>query len=512
MGNQNNGKIFTYEDYINKVEFKKGFPVFLNIYDLNCVNYLLELFGLGIYHSTIEVYSKEYCFGPTSEDEPGFFINESGELLSKLNLKEKRYLGNTLYNEKDFIKILSLESSFWMGRTYDPFVKNCNHFSYYISKILVNEENIDFPVYINRICFFGKFVSCFYPPIKRLYGNLQKRITHQIRIYTNNSDSNDIDIIKNKNSKEKSENTKINELNKVNNINEYNIDYNNNNNRLSKSYEFFSNEKDINNITNNEKEIYESTSEDFFQKSINIDINYKVKDFYYNFLYVIQHNPFLRSDNYNLILGNSKAININIKEFLKLLKEINEKIEKEFKLFKLEKENINNSNINKFNIKKIKANYNKKDKIVNDILKKIKFCQKIFFEVEKNINQEFKEIDFNIFINKKSFILNQIYKIDNNNIFSNYFKLKIYHMINFMNIIAKKFEDESTGNDLDHILKIDQDDFYANYSLAYCRFAQMRIPECSEILYNLKKQNEKNENPFYINQINNFSKVIQNII
>jgi len=511
MGNKNNDNTFTYEDYLNKVEFKKGFPVFLNIYDLNCANYLLELFGLGIYHSTIEVYSKEYSFGPTSEDEPGFFINKTGELLTKLNLKEKRYLGNTLYNEKDFIKILSLESPFWMGRTYDPFVKNCNHFSYYISKILVNEDNIDFPVYINRICFFGKFVSCFYPPIKRLYGNLQKRITHQIRIYNDNPESNDKNSIKKQKTNENSENTRINKLNEANSISN-NIDYNTCN-RLSKSYELFENEKN-NCITNIEKDIYESTTEDAFKDSINIDLdmNNKINDFYYNFLYVIQHNPFLLTDNYNSILGNLKSININIKEFLKLLKEINEKIVKEFNIIDLEKENINHSNNNKFNIKKIKANYNKKGKIVNSILKKITFCQKIFFEVEKYINQEFKEIDFNIFINERSFILNQIYKIDNNNIFSNFFKLKIYHMINFMNINAKKFEDEKAENELNNILKIDQDDFYANYSLAYFRFAQMRIPECSELLYNLKKQTEKNENYFYINQINNFSEIIKSVL
>lgn len=512
MENKNNGNIFTYEDYLNKVEFKKGFPVFLNIYDLNCVNYLLELFGLGIYHSTIEVYSKEYCFGPTSEDEPGFFINETGELLSKLNLKEKRYLGNTLYNEKDFIKILSLESPFWMGRTYDPFVKNCNHFSYYISKILVNEDNIDFPVYINRICIVGKFVSCFYPPIKRLYGNLQKRITNQIRIYCNNSEVNDVNSVKKQISKDNTENTKINKLNKENSSNKY-FDYNTKK-RLSKSYELFSNEKDNNCITNVEKDIYESTTEDFFKDSLSIDMDKKLGDFYYNFLYVIQHNPFLQTDNYNLILGHLKSININIKEFLKLLKEINEKIEKEFGLVRIkkEKENMNDLNINKFNIKKIKTNYYKKDEIANDILAKIKFCQKIFFELKKFINQEFKGIDFKNFINGNSYILKQIYKINNNCIYSNFFKLKIYHMINFLNIIAKKFDDEKAENELNNILKIDQDDFYANYSLAYFRFTQMRIPECSELLYNLKKQFEKNENHFYINQINNFSQIIQSVL
>lgn len=505
MGNKNNGNIFTYEDYLNKEEFIKGFPVFLNIYDLNCFNYLLELFGLGIYHSTIEVYSKEYCFGPTSEDEPGFFINEAGELLSKLKLKEKRYLGNTLYNEKDFIKILSLESPFWMGRTYDPFVKNCNHFSYYISKILVNEDNIDFPLYINRICFFGKFVSCFYPPIKRLYGNLQKRITHQIRIYCNNTELNDINNIKKKNSKETSENKNINKINKENS-NKYH-----NHKRLSKSNELFANEKEFNFITNIEKDVYESTTEDFFKDNTNIKINNKINGFYYNFLYVIQHNPFLLTDNYNLIFNNLKSMDLNVKEFLKLLKKINEKIEKEFNIveIEIEKENIIN---NKFNIKKIKSICNKKGKIVNDILEKIKFCQIMFFEVENHINQEFKEVDFNNFINKKSFISNQVYKIDNNNIFRNYFKLKIYHMINFMNIITKKFEDEEAENELNNILKIDQDDFYANYSLVYFRFTQMRIPECSELLYNLKKQVEKNENHFYINQINNFAKIIQSVL
>ena len=81
-----------------------------------------------------------------------------------------------------------------------------------------------------------------------------------------------------------------------------------------------------------------------------------------------------------------------------------------------------------------------------------------------------------------------------------------------MNIIAKKFDDEKAENELNNILKIDQDDFYANYSLAYFRFTQMRIPECSELLYNLKKQFEKNENHFYINQINNFSQIIQSVL
>jgi hypothetical protein len=60
-----------------------------------------------------------------------------------------------------------------MGRTYDPFLKNCNNFTKYFLKLILF-NNIDYPAYVNRICKYAHIFSSFYPPIKRLYGNLHK--------------------------------------------------------------------------------------------------------------------------------------------------------------------------------------------------------------------------------------------------------------------------------------------------------------------------------------------------
>ena len=44
-------------------EFLHGEIVYLNVYHVTCFNSILEFFGVGIYHSSIEVYKTEYTFG-----------------------------------------------------------------------------------------------------------------------------------------------------------------------------------------------------------------------------------------------------------------------------------------------------------------------------------------------------------------------------------------------------------------------------------------------------------------
>ena len=38
----------SFEDYVTKKEFQKGIPVWLNVYHLTCLNYILQIVGLGI--------------------------------------------------------------------------------------------------------------------------------------------------------------------------------------------------------------------------------------------------------------------------------------------------------------------------------------------------------------------------------------------------------------------------------------------------------------------------------
>ena len=169
-------KIESFEEYIEKREFKYGEPVYLCVYHLFWINYILQIFGLGLFHTTIEINEKEYSFGSTKEDIPGIFLFYLGE-LKHLTLKEKIYLGNTLYKKERIYKLLYLQSPYWMGRTYDPFVKNCNHFTKFFARILLNNK-VYYPSYINKISKYGTLFASFYPPIKRLYGDFAKRFTN----------------------------------------------------------------------------------------------------------------------------------------------------------------------------------------------------------------------------------------------------------------------------------------------------------------------------------------------
>ena len=42
---------------------KNGTKIYLNVYDLTSINYYLHSFGLGAYHSGVQIDCLEYSFG-----------------------------------------------------------------------------------------------------------------------------------------------------------------------------------------------------------------------------------------------------------------------------------------------------------------------------------------------------------------------------------------------------------------------------------------------------------------
>lgn len=180
--------ITNFEDYQLKKEFKHGNPVYLNVYHLSIINYILQIFGFGLFHTTVEIKDLEYSFGSTNEEVAGIFTNKTGILEKHLRLKEKIYLGNSLYNNYSIYKLLSLQYPYWLGSTYDPFVKNCNHFSKFFAGLLLNHK-ISYPDYINRLSKYGMMFTSFYPPIKRLYSDMVLKVTNSnLKIIQNTSE------------------------------------------------------------------------------------------------------------------------------------------------------------------------------------------------------------------------------------------------------------------------------------------------------------------------------------
>ena len=176
------------EELIEKARVENGQAVYLNIYHLSSVNYIIQLFGFGFFHTTIEVNEIEYSFTPTDDENSGIVYNKLGEGKKDIWLKEKIYLGNTIYDDDEIKQLLFLNIPYWLGKSYEPFMKNGNHFTKFLAGILLRIEPVaNYPLYVNRFIEYGIFLNSFYSPLKRInQGN--KKINEE----QNSSGSNDI--------------------------------------------------------------------------------------------------------------------------------------------------------------------------------------------------------------------------------------------------------------------------------------------------------------------------------
>ncbi|XP_004287362.1 PREDICTED: deSI-like protein At4g17486-like isoform 2 [Fragaria vesca subsp. vesca] len=122
-------------------------PVVLNVYDLTPMNNYSVWFGLGIFHSGIEVHGKEYGFGahdfPVSgvfEVEPKAcpgFIYRCSISLGRINMSPTEF--------RTFIENVAAE---YHGDTYHLISKNCNHFTDDIACRLTERR---IPGWVNRL-------------------------------------------------------------------------------------------------------------------------------------------------------------------------------------------------------------------------------------------------------------------------------------------------------------------------------------------------------------------------
>ena len=215
---------FDKNDELDKIiiEIKKesGLGVYLNVYHLTFLNYFLQLLGFGFFHTSLEINDTEYSFKLCSGDESGIFFNKFKDGIDKKWLKEKIYLGKTSYDFNSVNEIFKLHIPFWLGKSYDLFKKNCNHFTKFFACLLLRmDEVVNFPEYVNRITIFAQYFSGFYKPIKKLYFENFNSITSSLNSEAMNNEA--PEIIRNNNEDNK-------ENNNENNINETTNNKNNN--------------------------------------------------------------------------------------------------------------------------------------------------------------------------------------------------------------------------------------------------------------------------------------------
>ncbi|KAF5935039.1 hypothetical protein HYC85_026168 [Camellia sinensis] len=134
-------------------------PVVLNVYDLTPANQYTVWFGLGIFHSGIEVHGMEYGFGAHDFPVSGVFEVEPKSCPGFI-FRCSIPLGHTSMPPYEFRTFIESVASEYHGNTYHLISKNCNHFTNDIAWRLTSKH---IPGWVNRLARLGSVCSCLLP-------------------------------------------------------------------------------------------------------------------------------------------------------------------------------------------------------------------------------------------------------------------------------------------------------------------------------------------------------------
>nr|KJB25514.1 hypothetical protein B456_004G195500 [Gossypium raimondii] len=133
--------------------------LYLNVYDLTPINNYLYWFGIGIFHSGIEVHGLEYGFGAHEYPTSGVFEVEPRSCPGFI-FRRSILLGSTNLSRSEFRSLMEQLSQKYHGDTYHLIAKNCNHFT---NEVCMQLTGKPIPGWVNRLAQLGSFCNCLLP-------------------------------------------------------------------------------------------------------------------------------------------------------------------------------------------------------------------------------------------------------------------------------------------------------------------------------------------------------------
>ncbi|KAK8544775.1 hypothetical protein V6N13_045852 [Hibiscus sabdariffa] len=146
-------------------------PVYLNVYDLTPINGYAYWFGLGIYHSGVQVHGVEYGFGAHEHSATGIFLVEPKQCPG-FTFRKSILIGRTDLGPKDVRLFMEKLARDYSGNTYHLITKNCNHFG---NDVCVQLTGKPIPRWVNRLARLGFLCNCVLP------AELNKTKVRQVR-------------------------------------------------------------------------------------------------------------------------------------------------------------------------------------------------------------------------------------------------------------------------------------------------------------------------------------------
>ncbi|GAB2274203.1 hypothetical protein Dimus_008970 [Dionaea muscipula] len=138
---------------------RKRSVLYLNVYDLTPMNDYLYWFGLGIFHSGIEVHGMEYGFGAHEYPSSGVFEVEPKSCPGFI-FRRAILLGSTEMSPSEFRSYMEQLAGKYHGDTYHLIGKNCNHFT---NEVCLHLTGKSIPGWVNRLARLGSFFNCLLP-------------------------------------------------------------------------------------------------------------------------------------------------------------------------------------------------------------------------------------------------------------------------------------------------------------------------------------------------------------
>ncbi|CAI8609555.1 unnamed protein product [Vicia faba] len=144
---------------VHDSEKKSNTMVYLNVYDLTPANNYLYMFGVGVFHSGVEVHGMEYGFGAHEYSTSGVFEVEPKSCPGFI-FRRSVLLGSTDMSYSQFRSFIERLSTKYHGDTYHLIAKNCNHFTDEVCQELTGKP---IPAWVNRLARVGSFCNCLLP-------------------------------------------------------------------------------------------------------------------------------------------------------------------------------------------------------------------------------------------------------------------------------------------------------------------------------------------------------------